>query len=67
MTPEKEKQCAAIRADANKVAKSLWHFKKVCDKEGHPLRTVTFRMFDNGKGRLRFAYKGKTKCPKTKT
>lgn len=58
-TPEIEKQCKAIRAAAVDVAKVLWHFKKVCAKEGHPLRAVSFRIFDNGRGRLRFNYKAK--------
>lgn len=57
-------QAKAVNDAANILGKALLDFKKVCDKQGHPIRGVSFRV-EGGNRRLRIIYK--TKCQKTKT
>lgn len=60
-------QVKAVNAAATELGKALMAFKKVCDKNGHPITGVTFRVLDKGQRKLKITYKKEVKCPKTKT
>lgn len=54
-----EKQVQAVNVSIGNVSRELKRLQKTCDSNGSPIRSITFRVFDDGETKLHVTYRRK--------
>lgn len=59
MTKQTEEQTRAINGAIEQASRELTHCKQTCRANGSPLRSITYRVNDDGTHKLHVTYKRK--------